>query len=57
MFVFQKALNAEMLFTIQNMGDRPIEIILERFEVKIGKNSRKNRSSLDFGEGFSGKSP
>ena len=34
------------------MCERRIEIILERFEVKIGKNSRKNRSSLVFGGGF-----
>ena len=34
-FVFRKALNAEILFNIQNMCERRIEIVLELFEVKI----------------------
>ena len=46
-----------MLFNIQNMCQRRIEIILERFEVKIDGNSCKSRSLLHTGEGGSGKSP
>ena len=38
-----------MLFNIQNMCERRIEIILERFEVKIDGNSCKNRSMLHIG--------
>ena len=45
-----------MLFNIQNMCERRIEIILERFEVKIDGNSCKNRSMLHIGKRVSGKS-
>ena len=41
-----------MLFNIQNMCERRIEIILERFEVKIDGNYCKNRSMLHIGGGF-----
>ena len=36
-------------FNIQNMCKRRMEIILERFEVKIDGNSWKNRSILHIG--------
>ena len=40
-----------MLFNTQNMWERRIEIILERFEVNIDGNSCKDRSMLHIGEG------